>query len=214
MCFWNQHDRHFATSIWQQCQGLPTHEVPQVGNCQMQHALFCNMDDLCKHMCRYAHHVMVKTSRKSHSVEARQILKYWGSLQQSCSLKVLLRVIPLKHCRLIACLRLYDWSYTFALQRFEKRQIQHQTGLTMQQVQNWLSNFKKRNSPVQINKLASKWGVVHNGALCHMISARGFENKEKMLFSDHNGSLPRQQPGAVIIGCSPKEKKNLCWGVD
>ncbi len=47
-------------------------------------------------------------------------------------------------------------AYTFALQRCEKRQIQHQTGLTMQQVQNWLSNFKKRNSPVQINKLASK----------------------------------------------------------
>lgn len=64
---------------------------------------------------RYAHQVMVKTSKKSHSVEARQILKYWGSLQQSGALK-----------------------------RCEKRQIQHQTGLTMQQVQNWLSNFKKR----------------------------------------------------------------------
>ena len=35
------------------------------------------------------------------------------------------------------------------------------------------------------------------------------ERKENfMLFSDHNGSLPRRQPGAMTIGHSPKGKGN------
>jgi hypothetical protein len=34
------------------------------------------------------------------------------------------------------------------------------------------------------------------------------KRKEKfMLFSDHKGSLPRRQPGAMIIGHSPKGKE-------
>ena len=35
-----------------------------------------------------------------------------------------------------------------------------------------------------------------------------------MLFSDHNGSLLRRQPGAMTIGHSPKGKENLQPKVD
>ena len=36
------------------------------------------------------------------------------------------------------------------------------------------------------------------------------ERKEKFtLFSDHNGSLPRRQPGAMTIGHSPKGKEKI-----
>lgn len=75
---------------------------------------------------RYAQHVVQQKHKRvrhghctTHSAEARQILKFWASLQQQQQLQ------PFKRC--------------------EKRQIQYQTGLTMRQVQDWLSNYKKRH---------------------------------------------------------------------
>ena len=44
-------------------------------------------------------------------------------------------------------------------------------------------------------------------AKSRICQASNWKKKKKTLFSDHNGSLLRRQPGAMTIGHSPKGKE-------